>query len=201
MELGDNGEMRDENISRIMSEWPATVAPDDLLVEARELFEAHRIHHVPVVDDDRLVGMLSTSDFHKLHLLDDTSTAVLKARVRHIMQSNPVVIATDASLRDAAEKLALGEFHALPVIDGDSTLVGIETTSDLVEHMLRHLPRGDGSIVEDAGDLRDVLERNRLLKAACEAAELYIRSGHADREHSVLIKRLDEARRSKAISV
>ncbi len=130
-----------------MSEWPATVKPDDLLSGARELFEAHSIHHLPVVEDGALVGILSASDFLKLHLLDKGSPSLSGARVRHVMHRNPVVISTDATLRDAAEKLAVGEFHALPVIDDDGELVGIVTTSDLLEYLLQHVPRGDGSIL------------------------------------------------------
>lgn len=193
--------MRNENIGRIMTECPATVPPGDLLSAARELFETHSIHHLPVVDDGRLVGMLSASDFLKLHLLDEGSAALPRARVRHIMNTNPVVISKHASLRDVAEKLSVGEFHALPVIDDDGLLVGIVTTSDLVEHLLKHVPRGDGSIIEDGSELQDLVERNRVLRAACEAAELYVRSGHADREHSILVKRLAEARESSAIRI
>ena len=193
--------MRNENISRIMTEWPATVAPGDYLSAARELFEKQEIHHLPVVDDGRLVGMLSASDFLKLHLLDEGSAALPHARVRHIMHTNPVVLSTQATLREAAEKLCVGEFHALPVIDEDAELVGIVTTSDLVEYLLKHVSRGDGSIVEDGSELQGLLERNRLLQAACKAAELYVRSGHADREHSILVRRLAEARESSAISV
>ena len=143
--------MRNEKISRIMSEWPATVAPDNPLSEARELFETHKIHHLPVIDDGALVGILSASDFLKLHLLDEGSPSLPQARVRHVMHRNPVVINADASLRDAAEKLAVGEFHALPVIDDDAQLVGIVTTSDLLEFLLKHVSRGDGSILEYAG--------------------------------------------------
>ncbi len=193
--------MRNENIGRIMTECPATVASDDYLSAARELFETHEIHHLPVVDDDHLVGILSSSDFLKLHLLDEGSAALPHAKVRHIMHSNPVVLSREATLREAAERLSVGEFHALPVVDEDAALVGIVTTSDLVEHLLKHVPRGDGSIVEDGSELRDLVERNRLLEAACKAAELYMRSGHADREHSILVRRLAEARESNAISL
>ncbi|MDJ0699355.1 MAG: CBS domain-containing protein [Woeseiaceae bacterium] len=193
--------MRNEKIGRIMSEWPATVSPGDLLSEARELFEAHGIHHLPVVDVETLVGILSTSDFLKLFLLDRSSPSLRRAEVRHVMHRNPVVIHVDATLREAAEKLAVGEFHALPVIDDDARLVGIVTTSDLLEYLLQHVPRGDGSILEDVSELQELAEDNRLLKAACQAAELYIRSGHADREHSVLVKALSDLRESKSVSL
>ena len=117
------------------------------------------------------------------------------------MHRNPVVINVDATLREAAEKLAVGEFHALPVIDEDAQLVGIVTTSDLLEYLLQHVPRGDGSILEDVSELQELAEDNRLLKAVCKAAELYVRSGHADREHSVLVKALSDLRESKSVSL
>ncbi len=193
--------MRNEKISRIMTEWPATVSPGDFLSEAGELFETHRIHHLPVIDNDQLVGMLSAADFLKLHLLDDKNPALARAKVRHIMCANPVVIGADATLREAAEKLAVGEFHALPVIDDDNALVGIVTTSDLLDFLLKHVSRGDGSIIEDGTELQGLVDDNRVLKAVCKAAEMYMRSGHADREHSVLVKCLAEAREAKGVDL
>lgn len=191
--------MRNEPIDRIMTVQPATVAPGDSLTHARELFESTGMHHVPVVDDGELVGILSASDFLKLHFLKSKNASLAQAKVRQLMRANPVVLPYSSSLRDAAEKLLVGEFHALPVIDDDGAVVGIITTSDLVQYLLHHVPRGDGSIHEDASDLRNLVEQNRLLKAASVAAELYIRSGHADHEHSVLVKRLDALRSSSAV--
>lgn len=191
--------MRNEPIDRIMTENPATVAPGDSLADASKLFESSGVHHAPVVDNGELVGILSASDFLKLHFLKGANVSPEKVQVRQLMQANPVVLAYDSSLRDAAEKLRVGEFHALPVIDDDGVVVGMITTSDLVQYLLHHVPQGDGSIQEDAGGLRDVVQQNRLLKAVCDAAELYIRSGHADREHSVLVKRLDELRQTNAV--
>jgi len=191
--------MRNEPIDRIMTVSPVTVAPGDSLAAARELFESTRMHHVPVVDGEQLVGILSASDFLKLHLLKDRNVPLDKAKVRQLMQANPVVISFDAKLRDAAEKLLEGEFHALPVIDADGAVKGIITTSDLVQYVLHHVPRGDGSIQQDVTELREVAEDGRLQKAVCDAAEHYIRSGHADHELNVLVKRLDDLRRSKPI--
>ena len=187
--------MRNESINRIMTVSPAMLAPGDLLAKARELFESNGIHHVPVVDNGELVGILSASDLLTLRLLKDVNAALEKVTVAQFMHPNPVLLHSDVSLRDAAEKFSAGEYHALPVVDEDGAVVGIVTTSDLVQYLLQHLPRGDGSIQKDASDLRNLAEENRLLKAACDAAEHYMRSGHADHEHSVLVKRLDDLRR------
>jgi len=190
--------MRNEAIDRIMTVKPATLGPGDSLATAAELFESTGMHHAPIVDAGELVGILSATDFLKLHLLKSRNLSLDKVKIRQLMQTNPVVLPYGASLRDAAEKFMVGEFHALPVIDDDGAVAGIITTSDLVQYLLQHVPRGDGSLEEDTSDPRNPDEHTRRLKAVCKAAEHYIRSGHADREHSVLVQRLDELRSSNA---
>lgn len=132
--------MRDFPIDRIMTVDPATVGPQDSVVEAQRRLEHHFIHHLPVVEGGRLVGMVSSSDLLKLHLLDDHLTLRLQATVGQIMETNVVVIDRKATLRDAAEKLCMGGFHALPVVDRRKRLVGIITSSDLIGELLEHLP-------------------------------------------------------------
>ena len=132
--------MRDFPIDRIMTADPATVGPQDSAVEAQRRLDHHFIHHLPVVESGRLVGMVSSSDLLKLHLLDDHLTLRLQATVGQIMETNVVVIERNATLRDAAEKLCMGGFHALPVVDKRKRLVGIVTSSDLVGELLEHLP-------------------------------------------------------------
>ena len=187
--------MRNQSIDRVMTVSPITITPGDTLTAARKLFESSGVHHMPVVDDGRLVGILSASDFLKLHLLKNINESLDKVTVAQLMHPNPVVLQSGASLRDAAEKFSAGEFHALPVMGDDGKIAGIVTTSDLVQYLLQHVPRGDGSIQEDATDLRTMVAENRLMKAVCDAAEHYMRSGHAEREHSVLMKALDEVER------
>ena len=217
--------MKDIAIDRVMSGDPTTVGVDDTLTTARVLLESAGIHHLPVVMNDRLVGILSSADLlkHFSSAASDGST-----RVKDIMEVNPTVLDSRATLRDAAAKLSSGGFHALPVVAQDDVLVGIITSSDLIVHLLHQLPTGDGSLHEttqpDQGgrigddEIADIVayaeravergehnrvaelllyfrQRNRVLRKACQAAEQYIRSGHAEREHSILVKRLEEARR------
>jgi acetoin utilization protein AcuB len=214
--------MRDIAIDRLMTTDPVTVGPDDTIAVAQQLFESGDIHHLPVVDNGLLVGIVSSSDLFKFHLLDGGPTSLSTATVRQVMEVNPVALKSGASLRDAAIRLSVGGYHALPVVEADGTLLGIVTTGDLVGHLLEQIPRGDGSLreisdpedglsenqiaqtlriaeqtTEDAGDLRDLSQlllylrdRNQLLEQVGQAAEHYMRSGHGEHEHSVLVKRL-----------
>lgn len=188
--------MRDQSIDRIMTPDPVVIGHDQSVADARKLFVLKKIHHLPVVDDGRLVGMLSSSDLHKLYLLQDHATALESTTVGQIMRERPVVIDISANLRDAAEILYGSGFHALPVVQGDREIIGIVTSSDLIDALLRTLPVGDGSIIEEPeGGIGSLVEENRRLRAVCDAAEHYIRSGMADREHTVLVKRLEEIRK------
>ena len=221
--------MRDIAINRIMTTNPVTAGPDDSVASAKELLQSRGIHHLPVVTDGILVGILSSSDFMKLHVLRGRTQALAAIKVSQIMESEPVTLDVFADLVDVASKLSEGGFHALPVVEADNVLVGIVTSSDLINHVLMQVPRGDGSLRERspgevgsritdadltstmraakeavksgqedpvAESLVHLAEQNRLLKEVSKAAELYMRSGHGEHEHSVLIKTLADVQRS-----
>ena len=132
--------MRDISIDQIMTADPATVSPQSSAAEARRLLDSNFIHHLPVVEGSRLVGIVSSSDLLKLHLLDDKMTIFTRATVDQIMETNVIVLNRNATLRDAAENLSMGSFHALPVVDRKRRLLGIVTSSDLIGELLQLLP-------------------------------------------------------------
>jgi len=124
--------MRDIPIVQVMTPDPATISPQSSVAEARRLLNSNVINHLPVVEGGRLVGIVSSSDFLKLHLLDGKLPIVSDATVNQIMETNVIVVNKNATLGDAAEKLSVGGFHALPVIDRKRHLVGMVTSSDLI---------------------------------------------------------------------
>jgi CBS domain-containing protein len=131
--------MRDIPVDQVMTPDPAAVSPQTTAAEARRLLASNVINHLPVVEDGRLVGIVSSSDFLKLHLLDGKLQIVADATVSQIMETKVVVVNKNATLRDAAEKLSVGGFHALPVVDRKRRLVGIVTSSDLVGQLVARL--------------------------------------------------------------
>lgn len=224
--------MRDIAINRIMTTDPVTIGPDASVARAIELLESCDIHHLPVVVDGVLTGILSSTDLLKLHILRERPEALAAISVSQIMVPDPVTLDVFADLIDVAKALSDGSFHALPVVETDNVLVGIVTSSDLVNHLLMQIPQGDSSLQEskqegqagkvsdaelaaalrlartsvDSGqpnELAEVLlylrEQNRLLRDASKAAELYMRSGHGEHEHAVLVKALAEVQRKAAV--
>ena len=115
-------------VSSLMSTGLVTVTIHTPLAEAKALFDAHQIHHLPVLNPEgELMGMLSQTDFLKL-LGQDHETMVVK----DIMTPRLAKLETDDTLRTAANLFAMNRFHALPVVDGKK-LVGILTTLDLIQ--------------------------------------------------------------------
>lgn len=131
--------MRDISIEQIMTPDPATISPQSSAAEARRLLDSNVINHLPVVEGDRLVGIVSSSDLLKLYLLDDTLALFSRATVDQIMETNLILLDEQATLGEAAEKLSMGNFHALPVVNKKRRLVGIVTSSDLIGELLNHL--------------------------------------------------------------
>lgn len=136
--------IRSEPVRTVMTSEVRTVDVDARLSDVRDLLRDHPFHHVPVVRDGKLVGMLSASDIARISLeawgVDELTTdATLDAAfsLPSVMSHDvTAVLATDSVYR-ATEILADGAFHALPVVDGAGRVVGIVTSTDLLRYLYR----------------------------------------------------------------
>lgn len=132
-------------IKDIMTAQVISITTDTRLEEAEAMFRKHKVRHLPVTKNKELVGILSLTDLQRISFAssfgeaeDEIDNAMYEMLgVSQIMQSKPVSIQLNASVKDAAEILASREFHALPVVDGNQ-LVGIITTTDLIKFLLNH---------------------------------------------------------------
>jgi len=129
------------SIDAIMSTDLITVRPSDTLEHARALMHTNRIHHLPVVDAGVLVGIFSASDLFKLYPFHKPGAASDNIKVGQLMDPEPITVDIFADLIDVARILNSGSFHALPVVEAGNALVGIVTTTDLINHLLMQIPR------------------------------------------------------------
>ena len=127
-------------VSSIMTTSVECVNPTQKIVDLKHIYEQQKFHHhIPVVENDQLVGMVSLIDFmREIHnaTLDDNEKVYQETLVKEIMSVHPVTISTHTSIREAAELLAKGEFHSLVVSD-NGAVSGILTTSDLLQFLLK----------------------------------------------------------------
>ena len=137
----------DEPISRIMTEAVVVIEADRPVSEVLDCFFQYPIHHLPVVRDGRLAGMLSSADVMKLECFLPKSTtdraSYLDERltIEQLMRTPVVSLRANASLGDAAEQLIESGVHAAPIVDEDDRVLGIVTTTDIMRSLLRGPPR------------------------------------------------------------
>jgi CBS domain-containing protein len=119
---------------------------DDDLEKAEFLFKRHKIRHIPVVKEDVILGMLSYTDLLRISFADavdeddeDVDSMVYNMfTIEQVMAKNVVSVPSTATIKEVAEILSKKEFHALPVVD-KGRLVGIVTTTDLINYLLKLL--------------------------------------------------------------
>ena len=122
----------------LMSKTLVTVPPATTVVEARALMTRARIRHLLVVDNDKLVGIITDRDI-RLNLPSPATSLsvwelnylIARVTVGELMTKSVIVIDPDREVRDAARIMLEHKIGALPVLEGDR-LAGILTETDLV---------------------------------------------------------------------
>lgn len=117
-----------------MTRTVLTVSPDASMADFREVLRANRISGTPVVEDGKMVGIVTIED-----LIKALAAGELQATVRERMQPRPVTLYADEPLVHAVSRFSELKYGRFPVIDRQGKLVGIITQGDIVRAMLRHL--------------------------------------------------------------
>ena len=114
-------------VSQYMSRSVLTIAPQTEFHRAFDLMHSHRIHHLPVVDGDRVIGIVAERDL----LLAAANFGSAEVPVADIMRGSPVCVSENAPLKQAAQLLVANHIGSLPVLNARKVLVGIITETDI----------------------------------------------------------------------
>jgi predicted transcriptional regulator len=193
--------MLDTPILQLIDRDPISLEIDQNISDAMRILMSGRIHHLPILRDGKLVGMLSTVDMLELKaavLLTDDQEWLERIdrhrKLEDVIRKDVISVSDRATVRDAARQLSAGGFHSLPVVDHDYRLVGIVTTTDLIGHMLEALP---ALPVAAAGD-----DKLRALERVYDAVQAFLHSGMAAQEQHKLELALDAVRdRDRSVSL
>jgi len=131
-------------VSEIMTTNLHTLTPSASIADAALLFENNKIHHIPIAVDDKLVGIVSMSDylFFRRGFLDNHDDEKLEQlrmnnyEVSFIMTKGLATLESSSRINVALEVFKENIFHAIPVVDEDK-LVGIVTTHDIITHLAK----------------------------------------------------------------
>ncbi len=102
---------------------PITVHPEQKIADALSIMERHGISGLPVVTEDRLVGILTNRDLRFEKRLDKT--------VREVMTTRVVTAHPGISLEQAKEMLQAHRIEKLPLVDERGRLCGLITVKDM----------------------------------------------------------------------
>ena len=137
-----NNNIKDCKVDEIMSKNIISLNPKEPISRAIRIFEEHKIHHIPIVIMNKVVGIISQGDVlnftGKHNRLDQVKSFVLgnskvdfNTSVEEIMTSKPITISPDATIKEAVEHLIQYRVNALPVVLNNESQ-GIVTTHDIL---------------------------------------------------------------------
>ena len=132
-----------------MTKDPLTIAPKESIVLARTIMRERGIRRLPVVDGERLVGIVTDRDLREAWASDASSLSahelsylLEKVPVRDVMTSPALAVRSATPLEEAVGLMREKRIGGLPVVDGDR-LVGILTETDVFHAFMRALECGN----------------------------------------------------------
>ena len=131
--------MKTPTVADVMTRNVVCIQPDQDILDVKHIYEKKNFHHhIPVVENDKLIGIVSLVDFmYNISGagLSDKNKVYTSLKVRDIMSPNPFTMNSDASLKEVAEVLSKGRYRAVPILENDA-IVGIVSTADVIKHFL-----------------------------------------------------------------
>lgn len=135
---------KDISLSKIMTTDIITVNPRQTMNIVKEIFSAHNIHHIPVISERKVVGMISKIDFFKIQHgiaifkskeVEEYNNAILRSLfVSEVMTKQVAKLFVDDSVGIAFDMFKENYFHAIPIVDKEENIAGIVTTFDLLNY-------------------------------------------------------------------
>lgn len=145
-------------VTDIMTTEVVVAAPEMPVAEVARLMVAHGISGLPVVDGDRLVGLITELDVIARHAEPDMPSVfpffgawfrfgtheyeeemrrVLATTATELMSTTVYSIREDATIEELAELMYEREVNPVPVLSQQGRLIGIVSRSDLIRLMVR----------------------------------------------------------------
>lgn len=132
--------MKNNTIVDVMTKDVISITPEQNLLDVKHIYEKKRWHHhIPVLENEKLVGMVSLIDFMYNIVgagINDDHKVYKELKVKDIMTQKPFYLTTEASVEDVAKVLSTQYYHAVPILQNNK-LVGIVSTADIINYYLK----------------------------------------------------------------
>ncbi|MBY6226198.1 DUF294 nucleotidyltransferase-like domain-containing protein [Ferrimonas balearica] len=162
-------------IRSVMASPVQSVGPFTPIQEAAQLMRASRISSVLVVQDNRLLGIVTDRDLRNRVLAEGVP---VDSPVSEVMTANPVSVPSQTLVFEAMLAMSQHNIHHLPVCD-DETPVGVVTSTDLIRaqrsdplYLIGEIDRQHdrAALVQVAGQIPTLLQS--LIQADARAEEI-----------------------------
>lgn len=128
-----------ENLQRevfavdVMTKGLISLSPAATIREAKELMENKKIHHIPLLIDKRLTGLISKHD-----IPESDNILAQEIRLDKVMSKMVLCASETTPLRHVAEVFMKENINSLPIVDDDLIVTGIITHRDLLRWLLEN---------------------------------------------------------------
>ena len=144
----------ERRVSEVMQSQMVTLKPDERLDLADDIMHLGRVRHMPVVEEGRLIGIVSNRDLlvKRVGALRQHLAASLtkflnfdpkqrraflhSVEAGEAMTRDVITVEPSATLREAAQLMIRHKVGCLPVVKPDGMLVGLVTETDLIRATL-----------------------------------------------------------------
>lgn len=131
----------EEQLALLMTRDPITISPGSDLQTAARLLLEHEIRRLPVVDNGKLVGLVTVAD-----VVGTIADMNIDIPIKDYVEKDVVTIYSETPLPVVARIMELAGVKAVPVLDGNLELVGIISDRDVIS----------ASIIEDSVEMSDM---------------------------------------------
>ncbi|HEX2713639.1 MAG TPA: CBS domain-containing protein [Candidatus Acidoferrales bacterium] len=137
-------------VCHFMTALAKSLPLDASLLDAALTLRSTGFRHLPIVEGDRVVGLITDRDIHRFapsllsKVTQEEYNAVFEnTPLERVMTRNPLTVTSATPLREAAAILHEEKVGCLPVVD-NGRLVGILTVNDMLGALLGFLAQADG---------------------------------------------------------
>jgi len=135
-------------VDKIMTRRVVGVRMDDDLNKVRKLFSQTNFHHLVVLDQQRVVGIISDRDLLKAvspyvgtAAERERDTATLRRHAHQIMSHHPITLPVDGTVLEAIRLFTHKKISCLPVLHKDGVVAGILTWRDIFKAIIHTMEK------------------------------------------------------------
>jgi acetoin utilization protein AcuB len=144
--------MQSVRVSEIMTSPAIVISPDTPVSVANSVMRENRIRHLPVVENDRLVGLVSFGDLREA----STSASInadsyelnfmlTQLAVGQLMKRKIITVTPETPLVNAAELMLEHKIAGIPVVDAQNAVLGIVAGFDLLKLLVQKIRDAEAS--------------------------------------------------------